>query len=168
MADRDFYEILGVSRIATQEEIQRAYRKLARKYHPDVNKDPGAADRMLTEVAHATRSVIADIRSIVRALRPPELDELGLAGSLQAVGARFEGIRVDVATVVLPSLAPAVEAAVYRIAVEALTNAARHSDATVVTVRKRTAALPDTGGNVPNGPVAGKVKVTSTPAPAVP
>ena len=45
MADRDFYQILGVPRTATQEEIQRAYRKLARESHPDVNSDPGAEDR---------------------------------------------------------------------------------------------------------------------------
>ena len=42
---RDFYETLGVPRSATQDEIQRAYRKLARTYHPDVNSDPGAEDR---------------------------------------------------------------------------------------------------------------------------
>src|SRR3984885_1453124 len=42
---RDFYEILGVPRTATQDEIQRAYRQLARQHHPDVNKDPGAEDR---------------------------------------------------------------------------------------------------------------------------
>lgn len=41
----DFYEALGVARTATQEEIQRAYRKLARAYHPDINKDPAAEDR---------------------------------------------------------------------------------------------------------------------------
>ncbi|WP_329544140.1 J domain-containing protein [Streptomyces sp. NBC_01356] len=42
---RDFYEVLGVSRTADRDEIQRAYRTLARRYHPDVNKDPQAEDR---------------------------------------------------------------------------------------------------------------------------
>jgi curved DNA-binding protein len=42
---RDFYEILGVSRTATQDEIQRAYRKLARAHHPDVNRNPAAEDQ---------------------------------------------------------------------------------------------------------------------------
>jgi len=42
---RDFYEILGVPRTANQKEIQRSYRKLARTYHPDVNKDPAAEER---------------------------------------------------------------------------------------------------------------------------
>ena len=41
---RDAYQVLGVSRDADQAEIQRAYRRLARRLHPDVNKDPGAED----------------------------------------------------------------------------------------------------------------------------
>jgi curved DNA-binding protein len=49
---RDFYEILGVPRTANQKEIQRAYRKLARTYHPDVNKDPAAEERF-KEVSEA-------------------------------------------------------------------------------------------------------------------
>ena len=42
---KDFYEILGVPRTATRDEIQRSYRKLARTYHPDVNKSPEAEER---------------------------------------------------------------------------------------------------------------------------
>jgi curved DNA-binding protein len=44
-AGQDFYEALGVPRTASQDDIQRAYRRLARQYHPDVNHDPGAEDR---------------------------------------------------------------------------------------------------------------------------
>jgi len=42
---RDYYEILGVSRDADQEDLKQAYRRLARKYHPDVNKEAGAEER---------------------------------------------------------------------------------------------------------------------------
>jgi curved DNA-binding protein len=49
---RDFYQILGIPRNASQEEIQRAYRKLARAYHPDINSDPVAEDRF-KEVSEA-------------------------------------------------------------------------------------------------------------------
>jgi curved DNA-binding protein len=44
-ASRDFYEMLGVPRDVGTEDLQRAYRKLARTYHPDINKDPGAEER---------------------------------------------------------------------------------------------------------------------------
>ncbi len=45
MEFKDYYAIMGVARDATQDEIKRSYRKLARKYHPDVSDDPQAEDR---------------------------------------------------------------------------------------------------------------------------
>ncbi|WUJ70065.1 DnaJ domain-containing protein [Kribbella soli] len=45
MPSPDFYATLGVSRDASADEIQKSYRRLARKYHPDVNKDPDAEER---------------------------------------------------------------------------------------------------------------------------
>jgi molecular chaperone DnaJ len=44
-AKRDYYEVLGVTRAATKEELKKQYRSLARQYHPDVNSEPDAGER---------------------------------------------------------------------------------------------------------------------------
>ena len=44
-AERDYYEVLGVARTAGDDEIKRAFRRLARELHPDVSTEPDAADQ---------------------------------------------------------------------------------------------------------------------------
>lgn len=45
MAKRDYYEVLGLQKGASADEIKKAYRQLAKKYHPDINKEPGAEEK---------------------------------------------------------------------------------------------------------------------------
>ncbi|HET7429842.1 MAG TPA: DnaJ domain-containing protein, partial [Gaiellales bacterium] len=45
MAKRDYYEVLGVERGASDGDVKKAFRRLARELHPDVNPDPEATDR---------------------------------------------------------------------------------------------------------------------------
>src|SRR5260364_416244 len=54
MAERDFYQALGVAKNASDEEIKKAYRKLAMKYHPDRNPDNKEAEARFKEVTPAS------------------------------------------------------------------------------------------------------------------
>jgi len=58
MAQRDYYEVLGVSRGAEQDEIKSAFRQIARKLHPDVNKEPDAEERF--KEANEAFAVLSD------------------------------------------------------------------------------------------------------------
>jgi molecular chaperone DnaJ len=76
---RDYYEILGVNRNTDADELKRAYRRMARKYHPDVNKDSGAEDRF------------KEINQAYEVLSDPDMrmryDRFGEAGVSSAAGA---------------------------------------------------------------------------------
>lgn len=53
MSKRDYYEVLGVSKSATKDEIKKAYRKMAIKFHPDKNPDNKEAEEKFKEAAEA-------------------------------------------------------------------------------------------------------------------
>ncbi len=53
MSKRDYYEVLGVEKNASADEVKRAYRNLAKKYHPDFNKDDGEAENKFKEIKEA-------------------------------------------------------------------------------------------------------------------
>ena len=77
---KDYYKILGVDKQASADDIKKAYRRLARKYHPDVSKEPDAAERM-SEINEAN-TVLSDPE------RRAAYDQLGDASQFQQGGFR--------------------------------------------------------------------------------
>ena len=90
MADkRDYYEVLGISKGASEDEIKKAYRKLAKQYHPDVNKAPDAEEKF-KEINEAY-SVLSDSQ------KRSNYDQFGHAGMDGANfgGGGFGGMNMD-------------------------------------------------------------------------
>ncbi len=84
MAKRDFYEILGLSKGATAEEIKKAYRKMAIKYHPDKNPDDKGAEAKFKEAAEA-------YEILSNPEKKQRYDQFGHAGMGGAAGGGFSG-----------------------------------------------------------------------------
>ncbi|MCI8394078.1 MAG: molecular chaperone DnaJ [Bacilli bacterium] len=87
MNKKDYYEVLGLSKGATDEEIKRAFRKLAKQYHPDVNKDPGAEEKF-KEIGEAY-SVLSDPD------KKRQYDQFGHAAFQNGGGAGFGGFNAE-------------------------------------------------------------------------
>lgn len=106
-----------------------------------LKRDPDATGQLLAELKTETQGALGDIRRLVYELRPPALDELGLAGALRQQVTRYDGangLRVTLdAPETMPPLSAAVEVAAYRIATEALTNVVKHANGTRCTLRLR-------------------------------
>ncbi|XP_068470379.1 chaperone protein dnaJ A6, chloroplastic-like isoform X2 [Phaseolus vulgaris] len=80
-ADADYYSVLGVSRNASKSEIKSAYRKLARNYHPDVNKEPGA-EQKFKDISNAYEVLSDDEKRSIY----DRFGEAGLKGSGMGMG----------------------------------------------------------------------------------
>src|SRR3954470_3284194 len=82
----DYYATLGISRGASQDEIQKAYRKLARKYHPDMNPDNKAAQTKFKEVQHAYDVLSDEKKRKMYDQFGPQFEQMGAGGGQQWSG----------------------------------------------------------------------------------
>lgn len=94
-----------------------------------VDSDPAAAAAALSAVRSVADELVTDIRRLAYDLRPPALDELGLAEALRLHARSLNGVEINVHDDGVEALPAAVEAAAYRIAAEAMTNVSRHAGA---------------------------------------
>ncbi|MER6575530.1 sensor histidine kinase [Nonomuraea sp. NPDC001023] len=164
---RELHDGLGPTLTSVTMTLDEARRRLER--------DPESVEELLVRVREEMTSTLMSVRELVDGLRPPVLDELGLAGALRAFG-QAPGPRVEVTVPpaadgseglpagsdgVLEGLPAAVETAAYRIVQEALTNVRRHAQATsaLVTLRREAGELrvsvADDGTGLPGEPSPG-------------
>lgn len=89
---RDYYEVLGIAQNASEEEIKKAYKKLAKKYHPDLNPDDAAAAEKFKEINEAA-SVLsdADKRARYDQFGHAGIDPNGMGGFGEGFGGGFSG-----------------------------------------------------------------------------
>lgn len=85
MSKRDYYEVLGVSKDASKDEIKKAYRKLARQYHPDVSKEENASEKF--KEAKEAYETLSDQQ------KRAQYDQFGHAGPNQGGFGGFGGRR---------------------------------------------------------------------------
>ena len=83
MAEQDYYDILGVSKDASEKDIKRAYRRLAAKYHPDVNHEPGAEEKF--------KKINEAYETLSDSQKRAQYDQFGSAGPQGAGGQGFGG-----------------------------------------------------------------------------
>jgi signal transduction histidine kinase len=139
---RDLHDGLGPSLAAHMLKIGSARALL--------NDHPETTDSILAEMESDIESTLSDLRRIVYDLRPPALDQWGLAGALRAYAETCEqnnansSLSVDVAVPdALPALPAAVEVATYHIGREGLTNVVRHAQATYCELRLSVSDAPN-------------------------
>jgi two-component system NarL family sensor kinase len=125
---------------------------------------------LLESLRAETATCVAEVKRIVSDLRPAALDEIGLLAALhqhaELIAARTDGLHIDLAADQLPGLPAAVEAAAYRIALEALTNVVRHSHADSCRLEVRMngvlrLSITDNGVGLPGAAERGGMGLTS-------
>jgi signal transduction histidine kinase len=122
---RDLHDGLG-PQLASQTLTLNAIEKL-------IDRDPENAKNLIRGLQVQSQDAITSIRHLIYELRPPALDELGLAEALKEGSANYRGtVQVEIeAPTALPQLPAAVEVAAYHITQEAIVNAIRHAQASL-------------------------------------